>query len=29
MWLMLVIAVLLDGYVVNAGDSCLAGRLCG
>ena len=27
MWLMLVTAVLLDGYVVNAGDNCLAGWL--
>ena len=29
MWLILVMAVLLDGYVVNAGDSCLVGWLCG
>ena len=29
MWLMLVITVLLDGYVINAGDNYLAGRLCG
>ena len=29
MWLMLVITALLDGYVVNAGVNCLAGRLCG
>ena len=29
MWLMLVIAGLLDGYVVNAGDNCPTGWLCG
>ena len=29
MWLMLVLTVLLDGSVVNAGDSCAAGWLCG
>ena len=28
MWLMLVITVLLDGYVVNAGDNCPTGWLC-